>query len=748
MTVAVLFSATALLGYIILMALTLRRNWRSEINRSFATYLGTMAIWQFAALMVSRSTDVENALIWYRIMSTGLGGQFIFYLFFILVFLRIAPKPYISITGWLLFFALVASTPTGLVISSVSKSEATSLFIPSFGPLVPLVGISAYLFLGYAIVNLATAYRRTKSVQHRNRIRYLLLGACVIGVGTLSNLFSALQAYPVDVLANILNAFLIAYTILRHNLLDLSEFIRTGLLYSIPTVIIGASYFFLIALTVTIFHEVTGKEVLIASLVLAVVVAIIAQPLRDRAQFWVDQLFFREKYNSTLLLQNLSRMAASELNLDNLANMILDQLTQTIHISTAAFFLWQIKDQACVLTTQRGLDDLGSMRLEQTHPIVEWFITHDDALTQSEIDTQPQFKSLWGAEYQELEKLGSELFIPVKTKGELVAILVLGAKRSEQIYSANEILTLTMLANQIAVAIENARLYRDLEVTIEALRQAHDELEDRVQQRTSDLAQVNLILKAEVSERKRAEEAIQHYASELERSNRELQQFAYVASHDLQEPLRMVSSFLQLLEKRYQNQLDQDAIEFISFAVDGAKRMQALINGLLIFSRVGTQGNPFTLVDCQALLTQVLDNLKIAIQETRAEIISTSLPTVMGDGTQLTQVFQNLIANAIKFHGEKPPHIEIGAEHRENEWLLWVTDNGIGIDPQYAERIFLIFQRLHTRHEYPGTGIGLAICKRIIERHGGRIWMESDPASGKPGSTFYFTIPDNQDGEA
>jgi len=308
MTVAILFSATALLGYIVLMALTLSRNWRSEIHRSFATYLGAMAIWQFAALMVSISSNVENALVWYRIMSTGLGGNFIFYFFFILVFLRIEPKPFISFLGWPLFFTLVASIPTKLVIATVSKSEVTSLYIPSFGPLVPMVGIIAYCFLGYAVVIMATAYRRTKSIQQRDRIRYLLLGACVTGIGTLSNLFTALQAYPVDVLANIINAVLIAYTILRHNLLDLSEFIRKGLLYSIPTVIIGAGYFFLIAFTINIFHEATGKEVLIVSLILAIGVAVIAQPLRDRAQFWVDKLFFREKYNSTMLLQNLSRM--------------------------------------------------------------------------------------------------------------------------------------------------------------------------------------------------------------------------------------------------------------------------------------------------------------------------------------------------------------------------------------------------------------------------------------------------------
>jgi PAS domain S-box-containing protein len=227
---------------------------------------------------------------------------------------------------------------------------------------------------------------------------------------------------------------------------------------------------------------------------------------------------------------------------------------------------------------------------------------------------------------------------------------------------------------------------------------------------------------------------------ELVRSNSDLQQFAYVASHDLQEPLRMVASYLQLLERRYKDRLDADANEFIQYAVDGAGRMQNLINDLLAYSRVGTQGKPFKLTDYGEVLKQVLLQLKIAIEETGAVITyDEPLPHVMADEGQLIQVLQNLVSNAIKFQGEQEPRIHIGAKHAEGEWVFSVKDQGIGMDPQYKDRIFLIFQRLHNRTEYRGTGIGLAICKRIIERHGGRIWVESEPEKG---STFYFTIPD------
>jgi hypothetical protein len=233
---------------------------------------------------------------------------------------------------------------------------------------------------------------------------------------------------------------------------------------------------------------------------------------------------------------------------------------------------------------------------------------------------------------------------------------------------------------------------------------------------------------------------------ELARSNTELEQFAYVVSHDLQEPLRMVHSYLQLLERRCQEQLGKDANEFIDFAVDGAARMHALITDLLAYSRVGTQTKPFEPTDCVALLESVLADLKVAIEESGAVITSDDLPTVMADDTQLRRVFQNLIGNAIKFRGDHPPEIHISVEHKDRKifgetahWLFSVRDNGIGIEPHQFERIFLIFQRLYTREEYEGTGIGLAICRKIVERHEGHIWVESEPGQG---STFYFTVPD------
>ncbi len=241
----------------------------------------------------------------------------------------------------------------------------------------------------------------------------------------------------------------------------------------------------------------------------------------------------------------------------------------------------------------------------------------------------------------------------------------------------------------------------------------------------------------DVTERKQVEERLNQITAEMQRSNTELEQFAYVISHDLQEPLRMVSSYTQLLAKRYSNKLDSDADEFIAYAVDGAKRMQTLLHGLLDYSRVGTRGKPFSLVNCEHVVEQAVANLKIAIEESGASVSYDVLPTVMGDEGQLVQLFQNLIGNAIKFRREEPPKVHIWARRRNSVVTFSVNDNGIGINPQHSQSIFEIFRRLHTREEYPGTGMGLAICKKIAERHGGHISVQSQPGQG---STFHFSV--------
>jgi PAS domain S-box-containing protein len=244
----------------------------------------------------------------------------------------------------------------------------------------------------------------------------------------------------------------------------------------------------------------------------------------------------------------------------------------------------------------------------------------------------------------------------------------------------------------------------------------------------------------DITERKRSQERLVKTVAELKRSNDELEHFAYVASHDLQEPLRMVASYTQLLGKRYRGRLDSDADEFIAYAVDGSIRMQQLIKDLLAYSRAGTDGRELVRISSEKALEEALANLRLTIEESGALVSHDSLPYIMTDDNQLAQVFQNLIGNAIKYRSAEVPRIHVSAStNGGNERVFSVRDNGLGIDPQYFSRIFVLFQRLHGREEFEGTGIGLAICKKILERLGGRIWVESQLNEG---STFHFSLPD------
>ena len=278
---------------------------------------------------------------------------------------------------------------------------------------------------------------------------------------------------------------------------------------------------------------------------------------------------------------------------------------------------------------------------------------------------------------------------------------------------------------------------RGLEVEVAERKRAEEEAEWHAR----ELACSNVELEREVVERRRAEEQSTRHEAELARSNAELEQFAYVASHDLQEPLRVIAGYVQLLSRRYRGKLDTNADEFIAFAVDGATRMQELINDLLAYSRVGSKGRELMACDWTAVMKETLVNLRQAIEENDAAVTCDPLPCVVADASQLGQLFQNIIANAIKYRSGKAPRVHVSAIEKNREWQFSVSDNGIGIEPKYHDRIFIIFQRLHGKNEYSGTGIGLAICKKIVEKHGGRIWVESEPGEG---STFHFTMPNNR----
>jgi PAS domain S-box-containing protein len=318
-------------------------------------------------------------------------------------------------------------------------------------------------------------------------------------------------------------------------------------------------------------------------------------------------------------------------------------------------------------------------------------------------------------------------------------------------YSRNELLEMKSFM-QLVPEAEKKRLVVRLQQRVNG-RPVGDTGEAKVQRKDGRIINIEYSVKRitegnaartvsiirDVTEKVKSQQALAQQAEELKLINNELQQFAYVASHDLQEPLRTVTSYMQLIEKRYKDKLDPEGEEFIRYAVDGAARMHMLIRDLLTYSRVGTNAMPFEQVDCKAVLDTTLDNLHRSIQQNKATInIDDNLPSLKADPLQLGLLFQNLISNAIKFRSNESPVIHIKAEELETHWRFSFIDNGIGIEKEYADRVFVIFQRLHTRQQYPGSGIGLAVCKKIVERHGGKIWVEAN--DGEPGTTFRFTL--------
>ncbi|HEY2989219.1 MAG TPA: GAF domain-containing protein [Candidatus Binatia bacterium] len=394
-------------------------------------------------------------------------------------------------------------------------------------------------------------------------------------------------------------------------------------------------------------------------------------------------------------LYTVTSTVTRSLDLDDLLELALRTTIDVLGVDAGRLYVAEPNGQGLVLAAHHGIptDQVARMRRYAAgEGVIGRIFTDARPVVFPDMAADPNYLSTARSRIGKGLGFRAAAGLPITVKEHPIGVIYVYARTVRE-FTAQDIELLSTIGGQIGFAIENARLFRELT----------------------------------------------RNAEELARSNGELQHFAYVASHDLQEPLRMVASYVQLLGRRYKGKLDADADEFIAFAVDGATRMQTLINALLSYSRVGTQGKEFAPTSSDAVLDGILAGLKAAIGDSGAVITRDPLPTVTADATQLGQLFQNLIGNAIKFRNHRAPAIHVAARQQGKEWLFSVRDNGIGFEPQYAERIFVMFQRLHGKGEYPGTGIGLAICKKIVERHGGKIWVDSKPGEG---TTFYFTVPE------
>ncbi|MCD6424314.1 MAG: HD domain-containing protein, partial [Anaerolineales bacterium] len=403
--------------------------------------------------------DQTRAVFWFRMMTSA--GFFASLSIYIFARATIKVKNWWGTLGVILSVIVIGFTLlTNLFTESVSVIEGYIIY--DLAETWAILAGPSSIFIIISLITLVRSSQKTSDQIQKNRLMYLIIGILVMIVGSSINIiYPPLGGYPIDIVANMVTALIIGYAILRYQLLDIRIVIRQGLLYSIPTVLIGTAYFLIITLFINIFGLFSGAGVYLTSLVVAVITALLAEPLRIRAQAIIDRIFFREKYDSRVMLQTLSSQATSTLDLYKITNTILSEVGTTLHLLRAAFFFRDEDTGMFQLTTQIGLDELGNQSFRHGHPLVLWFFDQSNPISRQDMELLPQFQSLWKNERQLLKDMKAELFIPIKVLSQLVGIFILGPKRSEQPYDSEEIITLTTVANQTAAAIENARLYTE-----------------------------------------------------------------------------------------------------------------------------------------------------------------------------------------------------------------------------------------------------------------------------------------------
>ena len=450
-----IISLIALVCYSALLLVVLRKVIRSKIALFFSLYLLSMIIWSFSAFMIFADLGPQDTLFWNRVLVVGSMALPIAFFGFVEAFLKRNPRIMLYV-GLLTYILIQTLNVMGLVITE--SYMVNGLMYNVYGPGVALAGISWVFYIGLSAFDLMREHRRTKDSNYRNRIKYLILAILVIFSGTLTNL-TVLRTLPGDVAFNVISALLITYAILRHQLMDISIVVRKSMLYSIPTLLIIASYYLVIYLTLWIFRSISGIQVYLISIIVVIVIALIVQPLRDKTQFWIDRLFFREKYDVNLMLQRVSQTAAYFLDLDKLIEMILAEVKFTLHINRVFFFIRKQESGEFVMIAHNGQNPSVNLKFGINHPIVQALSHLDHALSIHDLNIMPQFHALWGQEREILEEIGAELLIPLKVEDELVGIFSVGPRISGDTYTEDDQRILITLANQTAVAIENARLY-------------------------------------------------------------------------------------------------------------------------------------------------------------------------------------------------------------------------------------------------------------------------------------------------
>jgi signal transduction histidine kinase len=704
MTLALVTSIVAFFSYGGLLTILFRSGPRDHARQLFFLYLLDMLLLQATYLLVSLATNGQSALFWYTFTIPLSLGQAVIYFFFTRAFLgKTLPRviAQVSVVLWVAMVILLTLFRS-LIFPGIYRDPSTGLFVPQIGSLAIVLSIPVLFVLGGTIFELASGYRNSFHLQ-KVRIQYLLLAIIIVWAGMSANGFPALRPYPVDVMANIVSAFLIALAILRYQLLDINIVIRKGLVYSVSVLIMGMGYFMVIFLLTRLFIP-DRSDSLMLSLIAAVVVVGVLTPLRDRAQSQLDHALFRQKYDGMAMIQRLSDTTASILDLDKLSYAVLDEITKTMHLHWAVLSLKRTTGFEPVASM--GLQAGYQCVIDEDHPVLQVPAGRRAVITANDMREMFAMGSLSRGQFEELNHADIQMIIPLRARDGLTGMLVLGPKLSQQVYSPDDEAVLATLANHVAVAMDNARLYAAVQ--------------------------------HELTEREKL-------IAQLQSTNAELESFTYTVSHDLKAPLITINGFLNFLQK---DALAGDSVRIktdILRITEAVGKMHRLLTELLELSRIGRMMNEPVDVSFHDLVRDALElvhgrieSRNITVQISLPSGAAPNLPVIRGDRRRLTEVLQNLIDNAAKYMGSQPdPLIEIGQLGGEQgKPVFFVRDNGIGIAPEQHNRIFGLFNKLNPESE--GTGIGLALVKKIIDVHGGRVWVESE--AGK-GSVFYFTLP-------
>ncbi len=772
MTVLVFSLVPALAGilYTALLFITWRHDLQSKVNRRFAWYLTSMIIWSAGALMMY--LDRGHALAWNRLMLSGVTLMPLAFWGFVQAFLGLR-----RFDGWLpigvaLYLGFLILNFRGLLATGIAVTE-DGIIKYTLGPAIPIFGIYFAVFIGASAWNLMSTLRAKKDFIVVNRTRYILIGMIFVLIGGTTNVVDYLGSYPIDIAGNAINAIIIAYVIFRYSLLDFDIVIRKGLAYSIPTIIIGISYFLIISLVVNLLHLVAGYQVLIASLLVAGVAAVFMQPLRDASQAWVDKYFFREKYDVAQMLQRLSQTTVSVLDPGRLGNMILDELTQTMHVDTAMVVLLDKESHTYELKAQRGLPPTHTLTMRSDNPIVKWLADHDGILTIDEINVIPRFRGLWRREREELSIAKAELFLPLKVHTNLAGLIVLGPKLSEAPYSPDEHLTLMTLANQTAIAVENARLYQtvvdekeraeiilqqafagiivlDQDLRVVAMNPSAEgvtgyaateimgkrfielfgpEMWEKgsplytTLETGQSIAPVETVL-ASASGRRDVLLGVTPVSdgfllnftdiTRLKEIDRLKSNIVASVSHELRTPLTSIKGYTDLMLEGFGSQDEKLRHQFLTIINNEADRLTAFINDLLDLARLES-GRTEPVTDelyLDSIIAESVRVLQVQAQQARVTIhvdIPKDLPVLRGSRQLMISVVKNLIGNAIKFSLEGGD-VDVSAWNTEDAVMFDVVDHGMGIPPEDLPHLFSKFYRSQTAWKSGIKGTGLGLA--------------------------------------